>query len=70
MNPSASLAQNQTLSSIHDRRSVRVFTDQPVRSEDLTTILDAANQAPSAHNQQTWRFLILRDAKKHALPNW
>ncbi len=67
MNPSASLAQNQTLSSIHDRRSVRVFTDQPVRSEDLTTILDAANQAPSAHNQQTWRFLILRDAKKHAL---
>ena len=64
---SESRAQNETLGSIHDRRSVRVFTDQPVRDEDLNTILNAANQAPSAHNQQTWRFVILRDAKKHAL---
>jgi nitroreductase len=60
-------AANETLRSIRDRRSVRVFTDQAVREEDLHTILAAANQAPSAHNQQSWRFIILRDAKKHAL---
>lgn len=56
-----------TLDSIHARRSVRVFTDQPVSDADLFTILDAANMAPSAHNQQSWRFLILRNEKKHGL---
>ena len=30
-------------------------------------ILEAANKAPSAHNQQSWRFVILRNEKKHAL---
>jgi len=46
---------------------VRHFTEQPVSDEDLYTILDAANQAPSAHNQQAWRFIVLRGEKKHAL---
>lgn len=56
-----------TLESIHARRSVRVFTDQAVSDADLFTMLDAANQAPSAHNQQSWRFLILRNEKKQGL---
>jgi nitroreductase len=38
-----------------------------VSEEDLGAILDAANKAPSAHNQQSWRFMVLRGAKKHAL---
>lgn len=67
MSQSTSPREKPTLCAIHDRRSVRVFTDQPVSDEDLTAILDAANQAPSAHNQQTWRFMILRGDKKHAL---
>jgi nitroreductase len=58
---------NETLLSIHHRHSVRHFTEQEVREEDLHTILDAANCAPSAHNQQSWRFLILRGQKKHDL---
>ena len=61
------LAANETLRSIRDRRSVRLFTEQPVSEEDLTVILEAANKAPSAHNQQSWRFVILRNEKKHAL---
>ena len=56
-----------TLRSIQDRRSVRHFTDQPVTEEDLAALLDAANSAPSAHNQQSWRFLVLRNTKKHAM---
>jgi nitroreductase len=60
-------ASNETLQSIHHRHSVRVFTERPVADQDLKTILDAANRAPSAHNQQSWRFIILRNEKKHGL---
>lgn len=67
MSQSISLDENETLVSIRGRRSVRHFTDQPVADEDLRIVLEAANQAPSAHNQQSWRFLVLRDEKKHGL---
>lgn len=61
------ISQNETLKTIRDRRSVRLFTDQPVPEMHLLSILAAANRAPSAHNQQSWRFIVLRDAKKQAL---
>jgi nitroreductase len=61
------LHQNETLRSIHARRSVRTFTERPVAEEDLHALLEAANKAPSAHNQQSWRFMVLRGEKKHAL---
>jgi len=57
----------ETIQSIHARRSVRHFTEQPVDPQHLAAILDAANRAPSAHNQQSWRFIVLRGAKKNAL---
>jgi nitroreductase len=56
-------AVNETIRSICRRHSVRLFTDQPVSDEDLRVILDAANQAPSAHNQQAWRFIVLRQER-------
>jgi nitroreductase len=62
-----SLDENETLLSIRSRRSVRHFTDQPVSDDELRILLEAANQAPSAHNQQAWRFLVLREEKKHGL---
>jgi nitroreductase len=55
---------NETLTSIYHRHSVRNFTEQEVSKEHLNRILDAANRAPSAHNQQSWRFIILRQEKK------
>ena len=58
---------NETLASIHRRHSVRMFTEQDVGEDDLNTILDAANRAPSAHNQQSWRFVVLRREKKREL---
>ncbi len=61
------LLRNETLLSIKNRHSIRVFTDGPVNDEDLQTILRAANQAPSAHNQQSWRFVVLRGEKKNDL---
>jgi nitroreductase len=59
--------QTETLQIIDSRRSVRAFTSQNVSDEDISTILTAANQAPSAHNQQSWRFFVLRGEKKAAL---
>ena len=57
---------NETLRTIHQRHSVRRFTDQPVSEEHVTALLAAANQAPSAHNQQSWRFYVLRQSRKKA----
>ncbi len=59
--------ETETLRSIFGRRSVRHFTPEPVADELLTTLLQAANSAPSAHNQQSWRFLVLRGEKRGAL---
>lgn len=58
---------NETLRSIYQRHSIRQFQDTPVDDTLIDTILDAANQAPSAHNQQSWRFIVLRGSKKQQL---
>lgn len=58
---------NETLRTIYQRRSIRQFQDTPVNDALIETILNAANQAPSAHNQQSWRFLVLRGQKKQQL---
>ena len=54
---------------IKKRHSIRTFTDQEVSGEQIKVLLQAANEAPSAHNQQSWRFIVVRDQKKHELAN-
>jgi len=50
------------------RRSLRVYTPQPVPPELLARILEAAHWAPSAHNRQPWRFAVLTNpAQREAL---
>lgn len=61
------LDRNETLRTIARRHSCRMFLDTPIDDADLTAVLEAANAAPSAHNQQSWRFIILRDEKKRQL---
>ena len=58
---------NETLRTINARRSTRMFLDNPVDDDALRIILHAANQAPSAHNQQSWRFIVLTGTKKAEL---
>jgi len=63
-------SMNETLTTIQTRHSIRNFIpDQDVSDHDISAILQAANQAPSAHNQQSWRFIVLRGAKKNELVN-
>jgi nitroreductase len=58
---------NETLKTINARHSVRTFTEDEVTEEEINVLLHAANAAPSAHNQQAWKFVILRGGKKHEL---
>lgn len=60
---------NQTLDNIMARRSVRMYSDREVSDGDILKILGAANQAPSAHNNQSWRFIVIRGEKKGDLAN-
>lgn len=55
---------NHTLETIYRRHSIRQFHERPVDERLVKIILDAANQAPSAHNQQSWRFVVLREKKR------
>ncbi len=43
------------------RRSVRSFEDKKIGKDDLNTIALSAINAPSARNQQCWKFTVLQD---------
>lgn len=58
---------NDTLATIRARRSVRTFQKEDIPDRQIDILLQAANQAPSAHNQQAWRFIVLKGAKKNEL---
>jgi nitroreductase len=49
------------LEAIKQRRSIRQFTEQAIERELLEQILDAARWAPTAGNQQRWRFIVVTD---------
>ncbi|HEX2953294.1 MAG TPA: nitroreductase family protein [Bacillota bacterium] len=59
--------KNETLKTIQERHSIRLFSEEPVADEDLRVLLEAANSAPSAHNQQSWHFIVIRGEKKREL---
>ena len=44
---------------IHTRRSVRRYTSEPVPINVVEQLLNAAIWAPSAHNRQPWRFVVI-----------
>ena len=52
---------------IRGRRSVRQFRDEAVSPETIERVLDAALWAPSAHNAQAWRFVVVGKEGKEAI---
>ncbi len=46
---------------IKERRSIRKYAPKQVEEAVLREVLDAARWAPSAHNAQPWRFIVLTD---------
>ena len=51
----------ELLDAIYSRRSIRKFSNQPVKRQLIETLLNAAVQAPSASNSQPWAFLVIQD---------
>ena len=51
------IAMNQTLQQLKDRKSVRVFTNQPIPPQTIAAILEAAVNAPTAGNQQLYTII-------------
>lgn len=60
---------NEVLKVIRDRRSVRVFDGKEIPESEIQKLLQAANHAPSAHNKQSWRFIVVSGTKKSELAN-
>ena len=54
-------ARVDLLEGLATTRSIRRYTDDPVDSDDLRSILWHAGRAPSGSNRQPFRFVVLQD---------
>lgn len=52
---------------VRSRRSVRVYTNEPIREEVIRKCLELAVLAPSSSNLQPWEFYWVRDPDKKKL---
>ena len=55
---------NTIMDSLLSRRSVRSFTEEQIKDEELDLVLQAAILAPNGRNLEPWHFTALQDAKK------
>jgi nitroreductase len=51
---------NETLKTIGNRRSTRVFMPEQLKDVEIQDIIDAGIYAPSANNQQPWHFTVIQ----------
>jgi coenzyme F420-0:L-glutamate ligase/coenzyme F420-1:gamma-L-glutamate ligase len=51
---------------IRSRRSIRRFQQRPVPTAIVSRLLEAARWAPSAHNRQPWRYVVITDGVQRA----
>ena len=49
---------------IKNRYSCRSYKTEPVPEEKLKKVLEAARLAPSAHNEQEWKFVVVKNLEK------
>ncbi|UCH79422.1 MAG: nitroreductase family protein [Candidatus Coatesbacteria bacterium] len=49
---------------IANRRSVRRYRPEAVPEEVLARVLEAGRRAPSGHNRQPWRFVVVREESR------
>jgi nitroreductase len=46
---------------IFSRRSIRVYTDDPVSETDIQSLLEAGMAAPSGSNRKPWHFVVVTE---------
>jgi len=51
---------------MRERRSIRRYRPEPLPDGVIERLIDAARLAPSAHNRQPWRFVVLHHANDKA----
>ncbi|HWR05326.1 nitroreductase [Sporomusa sp.] len=51
---------SETLKSIVQRRSIRTYKPEQITDDELQTILEAGQFAPSARNEQSWHFTVVQ----------
>ena len=56
--------RNDIIKALHERKSVRVFTEEEIAKEDREAILNASLQAPSAGCQLLYTILDITDQEK------
>ena len=49
---------------VEGRQSMREFKDTPVPRQALESALTYATLAPSAHNRQPWRFVVITELEQ------
>ena len=54
-------ASREFYEKIDRRRSIRYFSDQPVRREVIENLIKAASTAPSGAHKQPWTFCVVQD---------
>jgi len=52
---------DERLNMIFSRRSIRVYSGEPVTQEDIQSLLEAGMAAPSASNRKPWHFVVVTD---------
>ncbi len=57
---------NQVIRQLKERKSVRVFTDTPIPQAEVSAILEAAVNAPTAGNQQLYTIINVTDPQLKA----
>ncbi|RLC11492.1 MAG: ferridoxin [Deltaproteobacteria bacterium] len=58
------LSAEQSEHFLRARRSVRVYKDKPADRETITKLIDIARFAPSGHNLQPVRWLVIYDSRE------
>jgi coenzyme F420-0:L-glutamate ligase/coenzyme F420-1:gamma-L-glutamate ligase len=49
---------------VRSRRSIRTYRPDPISADVLERLFTSAAAAPSAHNRQPWRYLVIADVQR------
>lgn len=55
---------NPIIKNIKNRRSIRKYRNKKISKKLIKEIIEAGRYAPSSHNSQPWRFIVITDKKK------
>lgn len=55
---------NEIIQNILTRRSIRTYKEDQISDEDLNTVLEAAQFAPTAMGKQGWHFTAVQNKEK------